>query len=124
MNADHVTRQEFEISRESQKDLIKMIGSELKEISLDIKQTNILLKEDISITKGMIKEHIIQYNNDKEQNSITFRELKSDSKEIKDSIQEREGVYSAAKKFFWAIGIILSGVLIAFGSTVYAWLSR
>ena len=124
MREDHVTRKEFDLSRESQKDLINMIGNELKEISSDIKQTNILLKEDISITKGMIKEHIVQYNSDKEQNSITFRELKADSKEIKDSIQEREGVYGAAKKVFWAIGIILSGVLIAFGSTVYTWLSR
>ena len=101
-----------------------MIGMELKEISSDIKQTNVLLKEDISITKNMINSHIIQYQNDKEQNSKTFRELKKENKEIKTTIHERDGVFSAGKKVLWAFTIIAGGALVAFGASIYSWISR
>lgn len=118
MKEESVSVREFERWASFQAEIQNKHSQQLEKISEEIRDTNTLLRGDIAVTKQMIETHTIQYNSDKKKDSETFSKQNKRLDNIEETLKEREGVYNIAEKIKWAIVIIITGSLAAFGKDI------
>lgn len=114
MSGDLVTRPEFEIWRASQIETNKSI----KELVLEIKQTNSLINQDIQQSHQILQAHINQYKIDK---TMTKRDLEDINKKVSkvvNIVTDGEDVRRAGRAAKYSIGVIVVGALGAFGAKI------
>lgn len=114
MSADHVTRPEFEIYRDSQ----KAMTENLKELVVEVKKTNTLLKDDITQTHKILQTHISQYNTDKALTNKEMADIKEKTTLVANIVSDREDVYRAGKTIKWAVLVVVTGALGALGAQI------
>ena len=122
MSEESVSVREFERWARLNTDMQKQHNEELKSVSKELKESNeinrqtvSLLREDIATTKVMMQAHIDVYNTDKIKNSETFSKQDKRIDNVEETLKEREGVYNLATKIKWALAVITTGFLAAFG---------
>jgi len=114
MSADYVTRPELDIYRDSQ----KATTESLKELVVEVKKTNTLLKDDITQNHKILQNHIAQYNTDKALNNKEIADIKRQTTIVAKIVSEREDVYRAGKSLKWAVTVIGGSVLTAIGAKI------
>lgn len=112
MNKDYVTRPEFNIYINSQKE----INGNLKELVVEIRRTNSLLRDDITKTHKTQQDHITQYNIDKALTSKEMADIKEKVTKTAETLVEREGVYKLGSYLKLGITIFLTAAITAAGA--------
>lgn len=92
---------------------VDTFSREMKEIKNEVKQTNDLLRDEVSTTKAILTQHIVEYNK-----STTDNEKKFDK--IFAVLRSREGVYKAAKFVKWGLSLFIAGLLTAAGASIWS----
>lgn len=118
MNEESVSVREFERWAAFQAEIQNKHSQQLEKISEEIRDTNTLLRGDIATTKQMIETHTVKYNSDKKKDSETFSKQNKRLDNIEETLKEREGVYSIAKKIKWGSVIVATGFFAAFGKDI------
>ena len=126
MKGESVSVEMFKIWADSQSSLINALTDEMKVLSGEqrnatgeLKQTNSLLRDDINTTKAILNQHIKEYNYYKLENNKRFTQVFKRQDKLVETLESREGVYTAAKYIKWVIGIMLVGGLTASGAHIY-----
>lgn len=109
MSEEHVTIEMFKFWADTQ-------GKTLESLSKEIKETNILLRDDINTTKASLNQHIIEYKENKSETNSRFAQVFK-------TLQSREDVYKFAKVIKWGIGILFAGALTAAGMSAWSYVS-
>ena len=109
MKDEHVTIEMFKFWADTQ-------GKTLESLSQEIKETNILLRDDINTTKAILNQHIIEYKENKSETNSRFAQVFK-------TLQSREDVYKFAKVIKWGIGILLAGGLTAAGMSGWSYIA-
>ena len=78
----------------------------------ELKETNNLLRDEVSTTKAILSQHIIEYNETKGKNEKKFDKIFA-------VLRSREGVYQTAKWIKWGVGILMAGALTAAGASLW-----
>ncbi|MCJ8293356.1 MAG: hypothetical protein MJK15_03025 [Colwellia sp.] len=123
MSAENVSVREFELWAKTLADIQNQHSNELKDISKEIRETNLLLREDIASTKSLVKTHIKEFNHSQQQNHNTFIAINTRIISIEDTIKEQAGVYHSAKYIKLALSFVLIGVLTAWGANLAGYIS-
>ncbi len=84
----------------------------MRDIKLEVKQTNVLLREDVNISKLMLNQLIEAFNDYKIQSDKKFNK-------VFETLRAREGMYRAANMIKWGVAIIFAGVLTAVGASIW-----
>lgn len=108
MSEDHVTRPEFDIYVKMTAESMALIAKSTEESLVESRETNQILRE-----------HTIHNDNKHEVTNVRISAQEARTDQIEKIVLEREGVYQAANKLKWAIGIILAGVLAAGGTWIF-----
>lgn len=87
--------------------------SEMKDIKKDVRETNVLLREDVNTQKLMLNQQIKEYNLDKIENEKKFTTIFK-------VLRSGEGVYRAAKLIKWGSAILFTGMLMAAGASIWS----
>lgn len=126
MKGEAVTVEMFKIWSDSQRDILKTLTSEIKTISAgqaetskEIKETNVLLREDIAMTKAALNQHITEYNYFTKESNDKFNAINENQEQTRKTLDSREGVYRAAKSLKWAGTLLIAGLLAAAGAGIY-----
>ncbi len=110
MSEEHVTIEMFKFWADTQ-------GKTLESLSKEIKETNVLLRDDINTTKAILSQHIIEYKENKSETNNRFAQVFK-------TLQSREDVYKFAKLIKWGVGILLAGALTAAGMSAWSYISH
>ena len=92
---------------------IDTFTSEMKDLKKEVKETNVLLREDINTQKLMLNQQIKEYSHDKIENDKKFTTIFK-------VLRSREGVYKAAKLIKWSGAILFAGLLTAAGASIWS----
>lgn len=106
MSDNNITTEMFKI-------LIGAFTSEMKDIKIEVKETNTLLREDINTQKLTLQQQIKEYNSNKVENDKKFTTIFK-------VLRSREGVYRAAKLIKWSGAILFAGLLTAAGASIWS----
>lgn len=119
MSGEHVTIEMFKLWTDSHKDTLASFMSELKDVKIEqvnatreLKETNTLLREDVSAQKQLLELHQQTYKSDKESNETKFNT-------IFETLRSREDLYRAGKLIKWGGAILVAGMLAAGGKSIY-----
>ena len=119
MSGEPVTIEMLKILTNSHNAILKTLAEDLKEVrqeqvkaSLQISETNSLLREDINTTKQALNQITIDFNDHKNHVNTRFKQAFK-------ILKSRESVYRAAYYIKWVIGIVLVGALSALGAGIY-----
>ena len=87
--------------------------SEMKDIKKDVRETNELLRDEVSTTKAILTQHIKEYSEDRTEGKEKFDKIFK-------VLRSREGVYRAAKLIKWGGAILFAGLLTAAGASIWS----
>lgn len=134
MSAEVVSVEMFKIWASSQKDILETLTKSLvvtneniASMGRDIRQMNVLLKDDITAQKASFNQHVIEYNFFTKVANDEFVEIKINQGKMAQTLESRQGLYDSAMKIKLILTILgtglLAGVLSAWGKEIIKWVT-
>jgi len=112
MSEEKITVGVLKLLLEPHKKELELATAKQTLIEKEIRETNMLLRDDINTTKSILNQHIKDSSRWKDNSDKNF-------KRIFDTLRAREDFYKAGKALKWAMIILISGGLTAAGAGVY-----
>lgn len=111
--SENVSVEMFKIYVDSQSKHQTILHKEIKETNKNLIKLIELVREEVSTNKSILNEHILEYNRDKQDYKIRFKNLFKRQDKIDGILIERAPVFTAYKGVSRGVKIFIGGIILA-----------
>lgn len=115
--SENVSLATFTLLLNSQDKLLSQHSIDIKEINSQLAEIVLLVKQDISATKGMFEIHIVEYRKDREQIDIRFTNLFKRQDKIDKILLQTKSMWMVFKGLSWVAKFTVASVILALTSS-------
>jgi len=108
LSEGNVTRPEFDLYIKTTSKAMTLIASSIEKSLAEIRETNQILRE-----------YIIHNNHKHDATNVRLDLIVKEHGDLKKTVLERESMFQAAKALKWGAVIILTGLLMAVGTSIW-----